>query len=140
MASSRTSRTSSANPTFRCQRRFSTVVRKLRPEADRKGLALEVSRMAAWEWNLASGQLTWSSDPEALFGFPPGAFGVEKRLFVALHPDDKHRTEQALVIAVRSGAYEGDYRIVRPDRSMVWITEPTPEIAIDRMIREQQGA
>ena len=35
-------------------------------------MALEVAQIAAWEWHLASGQMRWSTDPEALFGFPTG--------------------------------------------------------------------
>ena len=40
-------------------------------------MAMEVAQIAAWEWDLATGQMTWSTDPEALFGFPAGAFGPE---------------------------------------------------------------
>jgi PAS domain S-box-containing protein len=97
--------------------------RGVRENEERLRLAIDVSRMAAWEWNVETNQMTWSSDPEALFGFPPGAFGIQKRLFAALHPEDRPRIEGALRAATESGTYEGDYRIVRPDGSIVWITE-----------------
>ena len=42
-----------------------------------------------------SGQMTWSTDPEALFGFPAGSFGEDRRVFRALHPDDRARVEAA---------------------------------------------
>src|SRR5919198_3962586 len=97
--------------------------RGVRENEERLRLAIDVSRMAAWEWNVETDHMTWSSDPEVLFRFPPGAFGTQKRLFAALHPEDRSRIEGALRAATESGTYEGDYRIVRPDGSIVWITE-----------------
>src|SRR5581483_2347606 len=97
--------------------------RGVRENEERLRLAIEVSQMAAWEWNVESGQMTWSTDPEQMFGFPAGAFGQEKRLFAALHSEDRARIEDALRAATETGTYEGDYRIVRPDGVVVWITE-----------------
>ena len=51
-------------------------------------MAMEVAQIAAWEWDVATDQMTWSTDPEALFGFPRGAFGRELRIVRRLHPDD----------------------------------------------------
>ncbi len=95
----------------------------VRDNEERLRLAVEVAQMAAWEWDLATGHMTWSQEPEALFRFPAGAFGPDRRLFTALHADDRARIEAALATALVSGAYEGDYRIVRPDGSVVWVTE-----------------
>ena len=63
-------------------------------------MAMEIGRIAAWERNLATGDMTWSTDPEALFGFPPGAFGPDQRMFHALHPDDRPRVEAMLEAAL----------------------------------------
>src|SRR5262249_34175407 len=65
---------------------------------------------------------------------PAGAFGRERRLFAALHPEDRVRIEAAVEQAMISGAYEGDYRIVRPNGSVVWVTER------GRAIRGEGGA
>jgi PAS domain S-box-containing protein len=90
---------------------------------DRLHMALAVARIAAWEWNLASGQMTWDTDPEALFGFPKGAFGPELRMIRAIHPDDKAAMDRAIAAALENGMYEAEYRLVRPDGQHVWITE-----------------
>jgi len=95
----------------------------VREHADRLQMALEVARIAAWEWQLGSGRMTWSTDPETLFGFPRGAFGPELRMVSSLHPDDKPAVERAIAEARRSGAYEAEFRLVRPDGHLVWITE-----------------
>ena len=86
-------------------------------------MAMEVARIAAWEWHLPSGEMTWSTDPEALFGFPKGAFGPQLRMFHALHPDDVSACEAAIAAALQTGIYESEYRVVRPDAQVVWITE-----------------
>ncbi len=54
-------------------------------------MAMDVAEIAAWEWDVASGRMTWSTEPEALFGFPPGSFGEDRRVFSAVHPDDRER-------------------------------------------------
>ena len=86
-------------------------------------LAIEVARIGAWEWDLASGRMTWSTDPEALFGFPNGSLGPDLSITALIHPDDKTRTEGAIAPALETGAYEAEYRAVRPDGSIVWLTE-----------------
>lgn len=97
-------------------------------------MAMHVGQIAAWEWNLQTNEVTWSTEPEPLFGFPVGAFGPEKRIWKALHPDDRHAVEDALSSAVRSGLYEAEYRVVRPDGSNKWIRER------GRLIRSEAGA
>lgn len=86
-------------------------------------MALEVAQIAAWEWHLSSGQMRWSTDPEVLFGFPKGSFGQELRIVRTAHPDDRLRIEECTADALATGAYEAEYRAVRPDGSIVWMRE-----------------
>jgi len=95
----------------------------VRENEERLRMALEVAQLAAWDWHLASSQMRWSTDPEVVFGFPKGAFGQELRLFRTIHPDDRARVEEAAAAALKTGLYEADYRAVRPDGSIAWITE-----------------
>ena len=44
--------------------------REVRENEERLRMALEVAHIGAWEWELGSGQMRWSADPERLFGFP----------------------------------------------------------------------
>ena len=95
----------------------------VRENEERLLMAMEVGRFAAWEWDLATGHMTWSSDPEVLFGFPKGAFGPELRLSQALHPDDRSAVNDAVASAHRFGTYEAEYRLVRPGGEIVWVRE-----------------
>ena len=97
--------------------------REVRENEERLSMALEVARIGAWEWDLSSGQMRWSADPERLFGFPEGSFGEDKRIVRAIHPDDHPHVEAAVSAALRSGVYEAEYRAVRQNGSVAWIKE-----------------
>jgi len=110
----------------RVQERTAELTRVHRGVAEnelRLRLAIEVASMGAWEWDLASGGMAWSTDPESLFGFPRGSLGPDLRLQAALHPEDKAVVEQAIAVALDTGLYQAEYRAVRPDRSLVWLTD-----------------
>jgi len=110
----------------RVQERTAALTRAhqgVRENEERLRMALEVAQIAAWEWHLASGQMRWSTDPELLFGFPRGAFGAELRILRVAHPDDTPRIESAIADALQSGVYEAEYRALRPDGRIVWLTE-----------------
>jgi PAS domain S-box-containing protein len=95
----------------------------VRENEERLRMGLEVAQIAAWEWHLGSGQMRWSTDPEALFGFPKGAFGDELRIVRTIHSDDRSRIEDATAEALQTGSYDALYRAVRPDGRVVWIKE-----------------
>ena len=90
---------------------------------ERLRMAMEVARIGAWEWYVASGQRTWSTDPEGLFGFPRGAFGSELQPIRMAYPADRARVDEAVAAALKTGTYETEFRSARPDGSLVWFTE-----------------
>jgi len=120
----------------RVQERTAALTRAhqgVRENEERLRMAMEIGRIAAWEWQMATGEMTWSIDPELLFRFPEGSFGSERRIFRALHPDDRSRIEDAIATAIATGTYEAEYRAVRPDGSVVWISER------GRIVQEPEG-
>jgi PAS domain S-box-containing protein len=103
---------------------LSVAHRGVKENEERLRMAMDVAEIAAWEWDVKSGKMTWSTDPEALFGFPAGCFGENLRIFTTLHADDKEGVEAAIDRAMSTGStYECEYRAVRPDGVIVWITE-----------------
>jgi len=110
----------------RVQERTAALTRALRgvrENEERLRMAMHVARIAAWEWQLDSGDMTWGADPEELFGFPRGAFGDDQRIFHVVHPDDKARMDEAVATAIASGMYDAEYRAVRADGSVVWLMD-----------------
>jgi PAS domain S-box-containing protein len=95
----------------------------VRENEERLRMAMDVARIAAWEWQLPTGDMTWSTDPEVLFGFPRGTLGTELRLGHCVHPEDRERLEEASAAALRTGRYQVEYRAIRPDGTVLWITE-----------------
>ena len=110
----------------RVQERTAALTRAnqgVRENEERLRMALEVAQIGAWEWHLGSGQMRWSADPEVLFGFPKGSFGADLRLARAVHPDDRPRLENATTVALKTGVYEVEYRVIQPNGGTKWITE-----------------
>ncbi|WEX75443.1 PAS domain S-box protein [Sinorhizobium numidicum] len=86
-------------------------------------LALSAGRMGAWEWNLTTGEVIWSSGLEALHGLEPGAFGGTLADFKRdIHPDDLVAVEHdiASVMETREN-YHTVYRIRRADGTVRWM-------------------
>src|SRR5262245_6711046 len=110
----------------RVQERTAALTRAhqgVRENEERLRMALDVAHIAAWEWQLTSGKMRWSTEPESLFGFPSGSFGEELRIVRVAHPDDTLRIEAAIADALQSGSYDAEYRAVRPDGRIVWLKE-----------------
>jgi len=111
---------------YRVQERTSalrTAHERVQDNEQRLLMAMEIGQIAAWEWNLETGQVTWSTDPEALFGLPAGYLGQDQRLWKVVHPDDQPTLDEALSCAVRTGIYEAEYRVLDADGVDVWIRE-----------------
>ena len=87
--------------------------------------ALEGGRMGTWVWDMSKNQIIWDDAMCLLFGRNPDeqtAAGSIDPFFSWLHPQDRERTRAALEKAVREGStYDAEYRLFRPDQSMVWI-------------------
>lgn len=94
----------------------------LRESEERLRLALEASRMGTWDWNIQTGQISWSENLEALFGLEPGEFDGSYEMFVSrLHPDDRDRVLAAVDHAITTGEdYDFEFRVVYPNGTIRW--------------------
>jgi PAS domain S-box-containing protein len=89
--------------------------------------ALTAARMGAWETDLVSRTRKWSPEAMKLFGLElPGGIGTvggeADEYMAALHSDDRHFVAYFRAVADVQDFYEGDYRIVRPDGTVRWVT------------------
>ncbi|HVI76018.1 MAG TPA: PAS domain-containing protein [Anaeromyxobacteraceae bacterium] len=88
--------------------------RKERQLAD----AQAVAHVGSWEWDIASGRVTWSEELFRMLGLDPGECQSTRERFLRLvHPDDRERQRARgeAAIAGREGYGEDEYRIVRRD-------------------------
>jgi two-component system cell cycle sensor histidine kinase/response regulator CckA len=91
-----------------------------RSQADLQ-LALDAARMGQWDWNIVTGQVTWSRHCLALYGLPPDTAVTYEQFLAALHPGDRERVTAELRRAVQEHtSYDLEKRVVWPDGSMHW--------------------
>jgi diguanylate cyclase (GGDEF)-like protein/PAS domain S-box-containing protein len=80
----------------------------------------EAQRLAAlgsWEWDLVSGEVSWSPELYRILGRDPDSYApTYEGYFEAIHPADRPRVEQALQADPESREpVELEHRAVRPD-------------------------
>lgn len=79
--------------------------------------SIEAAHMAVWTWDLATGEIrctnsrmVWGVDGTRFDDFIP-----------VVHPDDRAVIAEARRMAVESGAYHSEYRVIWPDGRVRWI-------------------
>ncbi|MFN4325532.1 MAG: PAS domain S-box protein [Azonexus sp.] len=89
---------------------------------------LEIAQSAAgvgfWGVDLDTGKTWWSTEAEKLYGLPPNSFsGTQEAWLSCIHPDDVDDVKLKVQQHMSAGdAFEIEYRIVRPDGEIRWLT------------------
>ena len=91
----------------------------LRRSEMRLRAVLRITRLGAWEWNIATGEVSWTNEMYTIFGHDRASFVPTRETYSsAVVPDDRDRErgslEQALASKTR-GHTEQEIRIRRPD-------------------------
>ncbi len=86
----------------------------------RLAASIELTQTATWEWDVATGLLTWSDRMVELMGHDVAAGQPRIEDFTAkLHPDDRPRMQALSERTLATGvAEEAVYRVVHPDGSV----------------------
>lgn len=87
-------------------------------------IATEAAEIGIWDWDIATGRVSYSARAKAICGFDPDEEITKEDVRRATHPDDEARTtakaRRALDPAIRErGPYE--YRVVRRDGAVRWV-------------------
>ncbi len=97
-------------------------------------LALRATRMGIWDWDVATGQLRWSEELEAIHGMAPGSFdGRFETFLAAVHEDDRARLDGDITSALSTGAFRTEFRVVGHDGAIRWIAGE------GRVLRDGEG-
>jgi len=93
---------------------------KLSKSAELFRKAVQSTTDIVWEWDMASNNLEWFGDIDALLGYSPGEFPRTLEAWEnALHPDDHGRVMIALNRHTETGEpYNVEYRIMRKDGTL----------------------
>ena len=87
--------------------------------------ALEGGRMGTWVWDIANNKIDWDTAMGGLFGRTPEelASGSIEPFFSWIHPENQERAREDIAKALSEGMnYDSEYRLFRPDRSVIWIS------------------
>jgi PAS domain S-box-containing protein len=111
---------------------------ELQRSQERLELALAAAHMGAWEWDLESDDVTWTTQLQQLVGLEPGEFGGTLDAFRALvEPADLPHLQRAIRLAIgdprRGDRFETEMRLIRPDGERRWFTSS------GRVMRDSAG-
>jgi len=85
-------------------------------------LAMEAANYGGWEWDRGSGRITGTEKMRELLGFDGDEPISFERFQQQLHPDDRALRERAIAEAWLTGVLRAEYRVVRRDGELRWIS------------------
>ena len=90
----------------------------------RLNMALNSSNSGAWDWDIPTNSIVWSSQMYELFGVDRLSVNASFDTWrVALHPEDKELAELKIEEALKKHSnLLNDYRVVLPDGNIRWIS------------------
>jgi PAS domain S-box-containing protein len=95
----------------------------LRVSLEKLEFAEKATKIGFWDWDMATGKLTWSPEFFELFGLTPDAEPTFDMLLSVIHQDDRDaamaKTNRAVEERIR---LENEYRIIMPDGQVRWIS------------------
>jgi signal transduction histidine kinase len=85
-------------------------------------MMLAASGTGFWEWDIVTGELSWSEAIFRQYGMEPGPRAPAYATYIdSIHPDDRQAFESATTAAIEgNGSFALDFRIVWPDGSVHW--------------------
>jgi PAS domain S-box-containing protein len=95
----------------------------LRQSEEQRRLAMDVSYIGSWDWNILEDVIDWNDNHFRLLGLVPGEVESSYQAWRdRVHPEDLHWVEQAITSALAAHTdYETEYRVIYPDGSVHWL-------------------
>jgi len=86
-------------------------------------ISLAASHMATFNWDIINNKHSWDKIVHELLGTNPTTFqGTPEEFYQIIHPEDLSSVKDALSLAIETGIYQAEYRIIWPDKSLHHIT------------------
>jgi PAS domain S-box-containing protein len=89
----------------------------LRRSEESLARAQRIAQLGNWDWDVLTGEVRWSDEIYRIFDISPDQSTVtHETLLMTVHPEDRHRVQQAIRDALDDKApYDIDHRVVRRD-------------------------
>lgn len=110
------------NPIIEQLRKQTRTLQKSRKSLAR---AQQIAHVGNWEWNILTGNLSWSDEIYRIFGLQPQEFEATYEAFLNhVHPDDRLLVQEAVTHAVEEHApYNIEHRVIRPNGEVQHVLE-----------------
>jgi len=101
------------------------AIKKIKIDERRFRLAQRAANIGSWDWDIKSGNLTWSEQIEPMFGFKKGKFkGTYEAFLESVHPDDRDFVTKSVDACLNhKKGYAIEHRIVWPNNTVRWVLE-----------------
>ena len=91
-------------------------------EKEQLHLALDLARIGFYDWNVPENTIVYNKYMLEDWGIPDGRGMTLQDAVKHIHPDDQDRVNQLVNDALENRTiYSTEYRVVRPDGSIVWM-------------------
>ncbi len=98
-------------------------IEQLRRDQERVRLTQQTAGIGTFDWDIKQNINSWSPELESLYGLQPGSFDRQREPWKAfVHEEDVELAEQKVREALSKGQFQAEWRIVRPDGEVRWIT------------------
>jgi PAS domain S-box-containing protein len=96
----------------------------LKESREKLQLALEAADVGTWRVNLQSGLRTHDAALNRILGLPEDHLSMPMaEWFDRVHPNDARRVQESWDRAMKSGHYDEEHRMVRPDGKIAWVRD-----------------
>ena len=99
--------------------------RVLKDREEQLRLALKGANAAAWQWNIETGEATWSPETYVLHGLDPDSTVSSYSAWLAsVHPEDREKAAANVSDALQNGeqGYSSEYRVCLPTGEVRWLS------------------
>jgi len=112
------------------------ITEALARSEDRLARGQRAARIGTWDWNIATGEMSWTDEAWRVFrGAPPDQTRVTyERWLASVHPEDRAQAAAALRDGLGAGRYVDQFRVHHADGTIHWV-ESQAEV-----VRDAQGA
>jgi PAS domain S-box-containing protein len=95
----------------------------LRESEQRLRLAQRAAKIGTWEWNVQTGEVSWSEGIWDILGLERSKEEHTVKPWIDfIHPEDRERTTQVVETIIAQGEdYYDEFRVIRNDATIVWL-------------------
>ncbi|MEP7140774.1 MAG: PAS domain S-box protein, partial [Caldimonas sp.] len=85
-------------------------------------LTMEAANFGSWQYDPSTGETVWTDKTRELMGVGADEPVTAELLGERVHPDDRAGRRAAIAAALESGVYRHEFRIVRSDGKVRWLS------------------